>query len=216
MKLSISSLADWHAAQETVTRRRYGVIEVRDGRLTSLSFRPWPALVSAAYVGSIGGWQHTHLHRNRCLLYYNQPRRHRQFLALKYVVTTAGTTLLTFRRALVVLDEIARWKKTDAIVCEVTNRRISHRLLEREGWERHVPRSRRRHYIKRFYGSYLPTDIVAEMFADGSTAPGATTDVGLVTAAPASHEAGSRPVIGLCLPPLGDPAITASTPETLI
>ena len=55
---------------------------------------------------------------------------------------------------LVILDEIARLKGTDAIVAEVRNLRISERLLRRWGWESHMPTSRRRHYIKRFYGTY--------------------------------------------------------------
>jgi hypothetical protein len=55
---------------------------------------------------------------------------------------------------LIVLDEIARLKGSDAIVAEVRNLRISNRLLHRWGWESHLPTSRRRHYIKRFYGSY--------------------------------------------------------------
>lgn len=64
----------------------------------------------------------------------------------------------TFRSSLIVLDEIARIKRIDAIVCEVRNLRISDRLLARWGWESHVPQSRRRHFIKRFYGTYPPPD----------------------------------------------------------
>ena len=56
--------------------------------------------------------------------------------------------------ALLVLDEIAKLKRTDAIVCEVSNWRISDRLLTRWGWESHLGESRRRHFIKRFYGDY--------------------------------------------------------------
>jgi hypothetical protein len=53
-----------------------------------------------------------------------------------------------------VLQEIARIKRTDAIVCDVTSSRISDRLLARAGWERHCLASPRRHFIKRFYGEY--------------------------------------------------------------
>jgi len=87
-------------------------------------------------------------------LYYNQPCRHRRFLALKYIISGYGATFRTFRSALIILDEIARLKRTDAIVAEVRNLRISDRLLARWGWESHMPTSRRRHFIKRFYGSY--------------------------------------------------------------
>ena len=78
------------------------------------------------------------------------------YLALKYVVSHRETTLASFRGALRVLDEIARLKGVDALVCEASNPRISARLLRRWGWERHLPRSRRRHYIKRFYGQFPP------------------------------------------------------------
>ncbi len=89
-----------------------------------------------------------------CWLYYNQPCRHRRFLALKYIVSSRAATFRTVRSSLAILDEIARLKSTDAIVAEVRNLRISDRLLRRWGWESHVPTSRRRHFIKRFYGTY--------------------------------------------------------------
>jgi hypothetical protein len=66
-----------------------------------------------------------------------------------------------------VLDEIARIKQTDAIVCDVRNARISDRLLRRWGWESHVPQSRRRHFIKRFYGEYPDTRSELTRYAAG-------------------------------------------------
>jgi hypothetical protein len=78
----------------------------------------------------------------------------RNFLALKYLVSSMGTSFRTVRATLHVLDRIAEIKRTDAIVTEVTNFRISERALRRLGWERHLYGSKRRHYIKRFYGDY--------------------------------------------------------------
>jgi hypothetical protein len=52
------------------------------------------------------------------------------------------------------LDEIARIKGAHAIVCHVTNGRISDRLLRRWGWEAHCLNWKGRHFIKRFYGRY--------------------------------------------------------------
>ena len=69
-------------------------------------------------------------------------------------MSSRAATFRTVRSSLVILDEIARLKSTDAIVAEVRNLRISDRLLRRWGWESHVPTSRRRHFIKRFYGTY--------------------------------------------------------------
>jgi hypothetical protein len=75
-------------------------------------------------------------------------------LALSYIVSSGDTSLASVQRALAILDEIARIKQSDAIVCEITGPRLSDRILCREGWERHLPQSPRRHYIKRFYGKY--------------------------------------------------------------
>ncbi len=145
---------DLKADAEKLKRRAYGVIEMEDERLKAIHLRPLPKIISVAEVFLLGRRFHRDADGNRCLLYYNQPRGSRNFLALKYVVSSYRGTLGTFRGALVVLDEIARIKGTDAIVCDVANLRISDRLLRRWGWQAHVQTSRRRHFIKRFYGTY--------------------------------------------------------------
>ena len=43
------------------------------------------------------------------------------FLALRYVVSTPGTSYRTFRAALTALDAIAALKRVDAIVCDAAN-----------------------------------------------------------------------------------------------
>jgi hypothetical protein len=91
---------------------------------------------------------------DRCLLYYNQPRRMPKFLALKYVVSTPGTSYRTFRASLVALDAIAALKQIDAIVCDAANSRLSDRFMARQGWEPHKPQRWHRNYIRRFYGEY--------------------------------------------------------------
>ena len=139
---------------EPLQRRHYGVIEMLDGRLHGIHLRPWPKLVSASEVALFGNGFHHRTEGNRCWLYYNQPRRVANFLALKYIVSSRHCTFKTFRGATIILDEIARLKRTDAIVCEVRNLRISDRLLKRWGWQQHLETSRHRHFIKRFYGQY--------------------------------------------------------------
>ena len=92
---------------------------------------------------------------DRCLLYYNQPRRCPNYLALKYVVSrVAIARFATFRKAAQTLDEVARIKQTDAILCDAWNLRISDRLFARWGWEPHKPQRWHRNFIKRFYGVY--------------------------------------------------------------
>jgi hypothetical protein len=150
------TVADLRQGAEVLRRRPYGVIEMIDERLAGIHLRPWPKTISVAEVWWLGGRYHRRRPGNRCLLYYNQPWGHRNFLTLKYLVSSSRTTMRTARGALLVLDEIARLKRSDAILCEASNLRISDRLLARWGWERHVLDSPRRHFIKRFYGDYPP------------------------------------------------------------
>jgi hypothetical protein len=70
------------------------------------------------------------------------------------MVSGRGTKLRTVCRALEALDAIARIKRSDAILCDVANWRISREILARWGWEPHCPSRWHRHYIKRFYGIY--------------------------------------------------------------
>jgi len=142
---------------EIIRRRRYGVIKMSRGRFVSILFKPWPKVVSLPEV-----WLGRGFHRlgsdDRCWLFFNEPKSCPGYLSVPYVVSSKGGTLASFHGALEVLDEVARIKRSDAIVCEVSNPGISDRLLARWGWERHVPTSRRRHFIKRFYGEYPVVD----------------------------------------------------------
>lgn len=138
----------------TLRRRPYGVIEVCEGRLVAVHLRPWPKLVSGFEAWWDARGFHQRASGNRCWIYYNQPRSCPNYLALAYVLSTRDTMLASARAALATLDEIARLKQTDAIVCDASNGRISDRLLTRWGWESHLPDSGGRHYIKRFYGVY--------------------------------------------------------------
>jgi hypothetical protein len=141
---------------QALRQARYGAIDVRDGRLAAIHLRPWAKIISALEVSWWGSRRHATRPGNRCLLYYNQPRRHSSFLSLQYIVSDRDCTLATFRLALDVLDEVARIKRSDAIVCDAWNVRISDRLFARWGWEPHRPSRWHRHFIKRFYGSYPP------------------------------------------------------------
>jgi hypothetical protein len=152
----LETVTDLAAGAEVLRRRAYGVIEVAGGHFRRVSLRPFPKMISAPEILLLGGWYHRHRPGDRCLLYYNQPWRFPQFLALKYIVSARGTTMRTFTRALAVLDEIARLKRSDALLCDVGNWRISTRLIARWGWEPHCPSRWHRHYIKRFYGEYPP------------------------------------------------------------
>ena len=152
------TVTDLRRQADVIRRRRYGVIEMADERLQRIVLRPWPKKITLLELWLRGERCHSQRRGNRSWLYYNQPLGHSNFLAFTYGVSAAQTTLATVRGALVVLDEIARIKATNAIVCEVTNARISDRLLARWGWEALDAQSRRRQFIRRFYGEFQPPD----------------------------------------------------------
>ena len=144
------------AGADVLRRRRYGMIEVVDGRLRRISLRPLPKIVSGPGILLLGQLYHRYRSGDRMLVYYNQPWRFPNYLAVKYAVSSRQTTLGSLCRALSVLDEIARLKRSDALLCDVGNWRISQGQLARWGWEPHCPSRWHRHYIKRFYGNYPP------------------------------------------------------------
>ncbi len=147
-------ITDFHAGRERIRTQRYGVIETVGGRLAAIRLRPWPKLVALPELVPLDPRYHPSGKPDRCLLYYNQPWRMPNYLALKYIVSTAGTSYATFRAALKVLDAIAELKRIDAIVCDAANVRLSDRVMQRLGWEPHKPQRWHRNYIRRFYGTY--------------------------------------------------------------
>lgn len=144
-----ATVTDLEQQRETIRRRRFGRIEISHGRLTAIRYRPWP--MQASWWGVWFGRRVTHRSHpgDHCWLYFNQPWGSPDYLALPFIVSSRDACYATFREALSVLDRIAEIKRSAALVCEASNLRISHRLLQRFGWERHLEHSSRRHYIKR-------------------------------------------------------------------
>jgi len=140
---------------ETLRNRRYGVIEAAEGEFRQIRLRPYPKLLLLPEL-LFGRWYHTRRPGDRCLIYYNQPWRHRNYLAIAYVLSARDTRLATVYRALEALDEVARLKNTDALLCDAVNWRISKEILSRLGWVPHCPSRWHRHYIRRYYGAYPP------------------------------------------------------------
>jgi hypothetical protein len=148
------TIFDFATGRERIRARRCGVIETAGGELQAIHLRAVPKMFALPELLPLGPRYHGRGDADRCLLYYNQPRRMPNFLALKYVVTTLGTSYQTFRTALRALDAIAELKGIDAIVCDAANMRLSDRFMARMGWEPHKPQRWHRNYIRRFYGSY--------------------------------------------------------------
>lgn len=148
------TVTDWQTDKEILRRARYGVIETSADKLVAVHLRPWPKLIAWPELWPVGPVYHARGQADRCLLYYNQPWSCPNYLALKYVVSTLGTPFSTFRTALTALDAIAELKRSDAILCDAFNQRLSDRFMQRMGWEAHKPQRWHRNYIKRFYGKY--------------------------------------------------------------
>jgi hypothetical protein len=142
---SVDDLSD-----PAVRLRRYGVIDARKGSFRSVHFRPFPKLASLAEAWLDRALRRLRKSEDRCWLYFNEPRSCPGFLTLAYFVSTPGTSLATIQAALGGLDEIAKVKGSDAIVCDASNSRLSDRMMARYGFEKHAPTLPGHHFIKRF------------------------------------------------------------------
>jgi hypothetical protein len=149
------TITDLSSEAEVLCRRRYGVIVIEDGQFQRVVLRPWPKILVGPEVLWLGRWMHQRRGGDRLRIYYNQPWRFSNFLALAYAISARETTMRSVRVGLEVLDEIARLKRSDALLCDASNWRISERFMRRWGWVPHCPSSWwHRHFIKRFYGKY--------------------------------------------------------------
>ncbi len=157
------TIRDLNASVETIRQRSYGAIEVADGKLVGIHLRAWPKLISGIEAWWADGWGQQCTSKNRAIVYYAQPMAHRNYLNVSYVVTTLSTDWKTGARAMAALDFVAYAKRSDAILAEVHNKRISNRLMGRLGWEQQNLTSRKRHWIKRFYGDFPPNPLFERM-----------------------------------------------------
>ena len=151
MRPWFETVTDLASGADVLRARRYGVIEVADGALCGVHLRPFPKVATfwEAWLA-----RHAPLSRRSgdyCWLYYNQPRSYPWCLTLQYIVSAHDTTFRTVRRAVELLDEVARIKRIDTLLCDVSSARISDRLLRRWGWEPHAPMAWHRNYVKRLY-----------------------------------------------------------------
>lgn len=144
------TVRDLESGTETLRRRRYGVIEARQGRLRRVLLRPFPKVVSLYEVKTALFFQCWRPSRDRCLIYYNAPWGCPGYLAIRYFLSDRQCSLRTVHAALATLDEIARLRGTLALVCDAANPRLSHRMMQRYGWTSHCEHLLGRHFIKRF------------------------------------------------------------------
>jgi hypothetical protein len=135
-----------------IKQLRCGRIVMEAGHLVAIENHLLSSPVSIAQVW----WESNHgrIQGDVCHLDFHVPRGMPAFLTLDYVRSGNQTSYKTFLGACNILNEVARIKRVGAIVAHITNGRISDRLLERQGWQRHMPNWRGRHFIRRFYDGY--------------------------------------------------------------
>jgi acyl-CoA synthetase (AMP-forming)/AMP-acid ligase II len=142
-------ITDVQSKAEALRRWRRGVIEVRSGRLVSISWRPTSKRVTRLGSWTVGRLVHRRKRGDVCRLYYYQPRSSPEFLVVSYAVSYRDATLASMNESLRVLEQIAAVRGTYALVGDISNERISDRLLARWGWERHATQLFGRNFIKR-------------------------------------------------------------------
>ena len=73
------SVTDLRLGAETLRRRRYGAIEVVDGRLCRVRLRPWPKILVGPELLWLGKWLHRWRGGDSLVLYYNHRGDFRTF-----------------------------------------------------------------------------------------------------------------------------------------
>ena len=80
---------------------------------------------------------------------------------MKYLLTYGGTSYASVVAARHAVDEVARIKRSDALVCQVSNKRLTGRIMQRWGWQPLNDSPRCTLFVRRFYGQY-PTESDAQ------------------------------------------------------
>lgn len=128
---------------------RSGMIDVRQGRLERIALRSRPALVTLADAWLLGRLRHRFAHGDRCRLIYAQFPGVDEYLTLQLCVSHRDATIATLHRGWTVLQQIAELKGCAGVVAQITNPRLSDRVLARYGWQRHCLHWPGRHFIFR-------------------------------------------------------------------
>ncbi len=175
--IGITTVRDVASNQDLLRRRRYGVIEAANGKFVKIQLKPWPKIASLMEAHWIRGMKSKRVQKDVCRIYFNQAIGHSNYLTLAYGESSLNSTLRTLFAAMDVLNQIAYIKRSDAILAEFTNPRISDRFLKRRDWEQYMEDQPKRHWIKRFYGTYPPYATKFLKSKQGEMAPNASSSL---------------------------------------
>ena len=152
LSLGLTPVKSFNDNPDLLQRRSAGIIVAEQGALKRIEgvWFPRRATVWRTWLDQ----RARHLPLDQCRIYFRQPLSAPTYLAIDYFVSGTRTSLRTVDAALEAIDQIAQLKHSDAIVAQLKNARISTRMLQRYGWERHLGGEQSLHIIKRFYGKY--------------------------------------------------------------
>ena len=145
--LALGSVPSLEGNSDKIRSWNYGELELSDGNLIGIYPRWWPRIASQweafqdSYIRT--------LRADFCRAYYAFPRRAPGFMSVLYAKSGPNTQYKTLYRAVLVIDEIARLKDADAIVCQTISSRASERLMNRCGYVRPAQSVGENHSIKR-------------------------------------------------------------------
>ena len=145
--LALGSVSSVDGNSEKIRSWNYGELELSDGRLIRIVPRWWPRLGSQ-WEAFQDNYIRT-LPVDFCRAYYAFPRRAPGFMSVLYAQSGPKTQYKTLYRAVVVMDEIAKLRDAQAIVCQTISPRASERLMNRWGYIRHAQSLGENHFIKR-------------------------------------------------------------------
>ena len=125
----------------------YGELELFNGKLLGIYARWWPR-IGSQWEAFQDSYRRT-LPEDHCRVYYAFPRSAPGFMSVLYARSGPNTQYKTLYRAVVVMDEIAMLRESNAIVCQAIGPRTTERLMNRWGYVSHAPALGDNHYIKR-------------------------------------------------------------------
>jgi len=146
-RLGLPSVSSIAGNENSINSWSFGELELSDGKLLSIRPRWWPRIGSQwesfrdSYVRAMPN--------DVLLAYYAFPRRSPGFMSVLYAHSGPKTQYKTLYRAVLSMDEIARLRKTQAIVCQTVSNLANERLMNRWGYVRHAFSLGDNHFIKR-------------------------------------------------------------------
>jgi len=139
--------------EQRISGWRYGEVVLRNGQITAVQARWWPRW------GTVWGAMMDRVVRtlpeDECRFYYSFPIGSPGYMSLLYVHAGERTSYRTFHQGIVAMDTIAGLRASRAIVCQVTNDRLTDRMMYRWGYVKHAENLGPSHYIRRLKSSQL-------------------------------------------------------------